>query len=497
MQHLSAHMSYVLPGDGIRLLNFKEKIMRFRSQKTRADAQHLTPAVVVGGSLNALGVVRSLSAGAMPIYLLDTTRACAAAWSRYCRFVSIPALEGKALIEALIALADELACRPVLILTSDQCVDTVSAHRQELESLYHISLPSDQMVRALADKTLFQSLAERAGFEVPRAVCVTSAADLERIAELQPPLIIKPGDKTLVLRGLADRILRADTVSEAREACAQMLMNVPAIIVQEWIDGPDSDLLFTLFACDSGGQVLGVFHGRKLVCDPPAVGTTAICCAAPEMAAELLTPTQNFISQVSYRGLGSLEFKRDRQRNRLAIIEPTVGRTDWQSEIATLCGVNLPLSLYRAELALSATAHQPAAAVAWRSSAGYRTDVAPRLAPWTVFSAYPIRCRLVTTICTSAGLCASGVSSSASSQTPLRFATRGHDLGRGNYDRWRRSVRPVHRSASARTAQVVRAVRYAAGELAHVHAGRDGSQVRAVCIQSLGSTASLHPAALL
>jgi D-aspartate ligase len=335
----------------------------------------VTPAVVVGGSLNALGVVRSLSAGAMPIYLLDTTRACAAAWSRHCHFVRIAALDGKPLVEALVALAGKLGCRPVLILTSDQCVDTVSAHRPELDSLYHISLPADEMVRALADKTLFQGLAERAGFEVPRAVCIANAADLARIASLQPPLIIKPGDKTLVLRGLADRILRADTVTEAQAACAQMLTKVPAIIVQEWIDGPDSDLLFTLFACDGSGRLLGMFHGRKLVVDPPAVGTTAICCAAPEMAEELLAPTQNFIAQVSYRGLGSLEFKRDRQRNRLAIIEPTVGRTDWQSEIATLCGVNLPLGLYRAELGLPPIAAPRPEATAWRSSAGYRADV--------------------------------------------------------------------------------------------------------------------------
>ena len=295
------------------LLHSKEK-QCVPLAKARADVLRLIPAVVVGGSLNALGVVRSLAARGMPIYVLDTTRACAAGWSRYCRFVPIPALDGKALIESLIGLAARLACRPVLVLTSDQCVDTVSAHRHELESLYHFSLPTDQMVRALADKTLFQSLAERAGFEVPRAVCITNAADLERIAVLQPPLIIKPGDKTLVLRGLAERILRAETVSEAQHACAQMLVHVPAIIVQEWIDGPDSDLLFTLFACDRYGNLLGMFHGRKLVCDPPAVGTTAICCGAPEMAAELLAPTQNFIAQVGYRGLGSLEFKQDRQR---------------------------------------------------------------------------------------------------------------------------------------------------------------------------------------
>jgi D-aspartate ligase len=351
--------------------------MRLPSQKPNADAQHRIPAVVAGGSLNALGVVRSLSAGHMPIYLLDTTRECAAGWSRYCHFVPTPALDGPGLVKTLIDLAGRLGCRPVLILTSDQCVDTVSAHRGELESLYHFSLPSDAMVRALADKTLFQSLAERERFEVPRAVCVSNAADLERLANLQPPLIIKPGDKTLVLRGLADRVLRADTVAEARAACVRMLQHAPGIIVQEWVDGPDSDLLFTLFACDAAGKPLGMFHGRKLVVDPPAVGTTAICRAAPEVAAELQPLAERFIARVGYRGLGSLEFKRDRLRNRLVIIEPTVGRTDWQSEVATLCGVNLPLRLYQAELGLPLSTAVTAARITWRSSAGYRTPLDP------------------------------------------------------------------------------------------------------------------------
>jgi D-aspartate ligase len=359
------------------MIDCKENSMRLPNQKPKADAQHRTPAVVAGGSLNALGVVRSLSAGHMPIYLLDTTRECAAGWSRHCRFVATPALDGMALVNTLVDLAKKLACRPVLILTSDQCVDAVSAHRRELEPLYHFSMPAEAMVRALADKTLFQSLAEREHFEVPRAVCIGSASDLERIANLQPPLIIKPGDKTLVLRGLADRVLRADTVAEARAACERMLEHAPGIIVQEWIDGPDSDLLFTLFACDGAGKPLGMFHGRKLVVDPPEVGTTAICRPAPEVAAELQPLAEKFIARVGYRGLGSLEFKRDRLRNRLVIIEPTVGRTDWQSEVATLCGVNLPLRLYLSELGLPQSATVAATRVAWRSSAGYRTGLGP------------------------------------------------------------------------------------------------------------------------
>jgi predicted ATP-grasp superfamily ATP-dependent carboligase len=56
--------------------------------------------------------------------------------------------------------------------------------------------------------------------------------------------------------------------------------------------------------------------------------------------------TRHFIEQVRYEGIGGLEFKRDRRAGRIVIVEPTVGRTDWQSEIATLCGINIPLTVY-------------------------------------------------------------------------------------------------------------------------------------------------------
>jgi D-aspartate ligase len=331
------------------------------------------PAVVVGGTLNSLGVVRSLSQGRMPIYVLETTRRCAAGWSRYCHFVHTPSLEGHGLIESLIDLATQLECRPVLILTSDQSVNTVSADRDRIAPLYRISLPTVEMVSALADKTLFQALAEREKFAVPRAVALADPADLTQLQNLIPPLIVKPADKTLVLKGIAERAVRADTLLEARVLSARMLACAPRIIVQEWIDGPDTEIFFVLFSCDRHGGVIGLFPGRKLACSPPAVGSTAICVAAPEVADELYAQTLQFISRVAYRGLGSLEFKRDSRTGRFLIVEPTVGRTDWQEEIATLCGVNLPLSTYRAELEQAMPANTGSfKRVSWRSTLEYR-----------------------------------------------------------------------------------------------------------------------------
>jgi D-aspartate ligase len=327
------------------------------------------PAVVVGGSLNALGVTRSLSAAGVPVVVLDTTRQCPAAWSRHSTFVRVPGLWGTDLIDALVRLASNLAYRPVLILTRDESVLAISAARQQIEPLYRIDLPSTATVDALADKAEFHALAIREGLPVPRSLTVRGDTDLDQLSELEPPIVLKPADKTLVLAGLVERTVRADSVTQARAAAAQMLSCAPSIIAQEWVDGPDTEILFTLFACDGNGNFRGIFPGRKLVCSPPAVGSTALCVAAPEVAQELCIHTRRFAERVNYRGLGSLEFKRDSRSKELFIIEPTVGRTDWQEEIATLCGVNLPLLAYQGALGEPAprVSNVSFAPFAWRS----------------------------------------------------------------------------------------------------------------------------------
>ncbi len=330
--------------------------------------------VLVEGTLNNLGVVRSLSIGRMPIYVLETTRNCAAGWSRFCTFVRVPGLKGNDLIDSLVALGTKLGDRPVLLLGGDQSVETVSTHRDKIEPLYRVSLPSAEMVCTLADKSSFQALAEREGFPVPRAVTVTTKAELQLLQSLLPPLIIKPADKTLVIRGMVERAVRANTLAEAQTTVARMLKGAPRIIIQEWIDGPDNEIYFTLFSCDHHGKMIGVFTGRKLVCSPPEIGNTAICMAAPQAADELRALALQFVARVGYRGLGSLEFKRDSRTGRFILIEPTVGRTDWQEEIATLCGVNLPLLTYWAELGRPAVVNAGTVTpVAWRSSIAHRS----------------------------------------------------------------------------------------------------------------------------
>jgi D-aspartate ligase len=351
---------------------------------------HPVPAVVVGGTLNSLGVVRSLSQARIPVLVLEATRRCPAAWSRHCTFVRVPSFERKTLVGTLVRLAADLRCRPVLILTSDESVLAVSADRSQIEPLYRIDLPAPTMVDRLADKTGFHALAVQEGFAVPCSRTVSCEPDLDSIGELQPPIVIKPADKTLVLAGIVERAVRADTIAQARSAAARMLAQAPSLIVQEWVEGPDTDIFFTLFSCDRNGGLIGIFPGRKLVCSPPAVGSTAVCVAAPEVAEELYRHTRHFIDRVGYRGLGSLEFKRDSRSGRLLIIEPTVGRTDWQEEIAALCGVNLPLLTYRAVTGTAAPLIDSviSARYAWRSERRFSVPTRPATLGMRVVDGY-------------------------------------------------------------------------------------------------------------
>jgi predicted ATP-grasp superfamily ATP-dependent carboligase/thioredoxin reductase len=330
------------------------------------------PAVIVGGSLNALGVVRSLSHAGVPVVVVETTRECPVAWSRHCRFIRTPSVHGEGLVSCLLSLAETLACRPVLLLTRDDSVATVSACRDRLSSAFHIDLPSAETVTTLANKAEFHVIASELGIPVPHGLVVRGEADLENIARLQPPLVIKPADPAKVLAGEIERIALAGSIAEARDVAVRLLTRASPLIIQQWVEGVDSDIYFTLFACNARSGLIGIFTGRKVVCSPPRIGSTAACVAAPEAAETLGRETLRIIEQFAYRGLGSIEFKRDQCSGRFFVIEPTVGRTDWQEEIATLCGMNLPMLAYRTALGQAAYAEPQGESgrIVWRESIG-------------------------------------------------------------------------------------------------------------------------------
>jgi hypothetical protein len=138
----------------------------------------------------------------------------------------------------------------------------------------------------------------------------------------------------------------------AREWAITMLDTAAGIAAQEWIEGPDSNIYFTLFYRGKGGKVIGMFTGRNMLSSARGVGSTAILVAAPE-AREALEPlTLASVERAGFDGMGSAEYKWDDNHRRFVIVETTAGRTDWQEEIAALSRVNILVAAFRHEVGL-------------------------------------------------------------------------------------------------------------------------------------------------
>ncbi len=274
-------------------------------------------AVVAGAELNGLGVVRSLARGGVPTIVLDTTYGRAAMWSRFARPVIVEELYGRKLVDGLLALQRGLDHRPALLLADEMVVHTVSMHREELKRAYQFQLPSPDTVKVLDNKARFHEFAERHGLPVPRSIVVSRVSDLEKLGDLRFPVIVKPADKRLVYLRRTQRLHMPADIEEARELCRTLLQTVGEFVVQEWIDGPVSNIYFCLFYRGDDRARTIFFSGRKILSHPPTAGSTALCIAAPEVAGQLEPFTAAFIERCDYRGLGSLEFKWDEARRHI------------------------------------------------------------------------------------------------------------------------------------------------------------------------------------
>lgn len=328
-----------------------------------------TPAVILGAGINGLGVARSLARVGVPAWLVDADPRRFEMRTRTARPLAIASMQGPALIDELVRLGTSrfAGIRPVLLLTQEESVKLVSRERERLSPLYRFTLPAKELLEILLHKHGFQGLAEQFGCPIPSLVRIGSASELPALENLRYPVVVKPGERDDGYGRQFKKAYRVETAADAMDLVGRILPVMPDVVVQEWIEGPDSSIYFCLQYIDARAEVTASFTGHKVRSWPPHVGGTASCAPAPEAHAELSALTTKFFRDAGATGMAAMEYKRDARTGAFRMVEPTVGRTDYQAEVATLNGVNLPHATYCGALGLSFPAPRPASkSFAWR-----------------------------------------------------------------------------------------------------------------------------------
>ncbi|MBC7404202.1 MAG: FAD-dependent oxidoreductase [Cytophaga sp.] len=311
------------------------------------------PALILGGGVNALGIVRSLGKQDVPLIVMDTDAKSPAMRSRYGRKLLVSTLEGDELIKQLLALARQFTGTLILFVTEEKTVRTVSECREQLKAFFKIRLPQHERLMQLMHKQGFQELAEAISAPIPKTVRLQHPDDLVHAEILSFPCVLKPSEKNYQYGARFKKAYKILSMDELKKWYLEIYPVMADMVVQEWIEGADSDIYFCLQYIGKDGEVVASFPGRKIRSWPIKIGGTASCTAAWEHEKELTATTQAFFNQVGFTGMGSMEYKRDERDGKFHMIEPTVARTDFQEEVATINGVNIPLAAYQYECGLT------------------------------------------------------------------------------------------------------------------------------------------------
>lgn len=296
--------------------------------------------VVVGACAHSLAMIRGLARNGIRVVALESNRTQPGTHSRYAHMYYAADTNSDGLIGALIELHGKLrpASPPVLMLTNDRMVKTVASHWPRLAGLYRLSWAAHTDATAsLLLKSNIEAASRAAGLNYPASHTLNRVEDASSVAAgLNFPLIVKP---VAPLSGF--KVLRANNQAELEQIVQRFATDLP-FVVQEWIDGSDSDLFFAaLYLRD--GKLLARYEGQKLLSSPPAMGHTV--AAQSTNNDEIHAIASRFFAPFNMSGPMSLELKRGPD-GRYWIIEPTVGRTDFWIDCCIANGVNLSLLEY-------------------------------------------------------------------------------------------------------------------------------------------------------
>jgi predicted ATP-grasp superfamily ATP-dependent carboligase len=304
-------------------------------------------ALIIGLGLNGLGIVRALAEHDVPMIKVDSNARRPGMLSRYGQSHLVESLKNISLIDELQDLLKQLAIPPVLFVTEEAPLKLISENRDRLLPLCEILLPQHEVLEQLMSKEGIDTISARCGFAKPKTVHLQTLADTDTLDDLRFPCILKPGRKSHEYGLRFKKGYKVASLEEVKPLVNEIIPVLPDLVMQEWIEGQDTDIYFTIVFIGKNNELVSSFTGRKLRSWPIPVGGTASCAPADDYHEHLVKLTCDFFKAAEFKGLGGVEFKRDPRDGEFYLIEPTVSRTDFQHEITVINGINMPYVIYK------------------------------------------------------------------------------------------------------------------------------------------------------
>jgi len=309
--------------------------------------EYKNPAVVIGGGVNGLGIIRNLGRNGIHVYCVVDKKS-EAVYSKYCkRYFIFPGIgnDPHRLKVFLTQFKRQIGCKPVLFPTSDISVLNV-AHLNSEKGEFLASLSKEEVLETLVKKRKFySSLITK---NVPHPVTLfLNPENLENVnRSLSFPVFVKPSISQIFAKKFGKKGFVAKSEEELRQYLLLMKKYKIDVVVQEIVSGPATNHYFIDGYFDKNSNPVALFARRRLRMWPLSFGNSTVCVSVPiSEVADMKETIVKYLTSISYHGIFSAEFKRDPRDNIGKLLEVNA-RSWWYNTFPSACGVNIILMAY-------------------------------------------------------------------------------------------------------------------------------------------------------
>jgi len=309
--------------------------------------KNLSKALVLSLSATGIAVARALTKHDVKIYGVDHQFAVGA----FSKFIHKPFFGYKVnldceFLENLIKFSNMQDLKPVLFAADDKFIEFISMNYDVLKNYYIIQKSLHPNVSKLfLDKKNFYELCKKCDVSYPKTIYLSGNESVEYIVDqIRFPLILKPYLIHKLKRRLhGKKVIFVKDVKELEGILVNWRDCLKYMLIQEVIEGEESDIWIFKGYFDENGKLLDSFTGRKIRQYPPVFGSACLAESAAndtiaQMSIELLT-------RLGFQGLCGTEFKFDRRDNEYKMIEINIRPQLWD-DLMRISSRNLILTAY-------------------------------------------------------------------------------------------------------------------------------------------------------
>lgn len=306
----------------------------------------VTGVIVLGGHVQAYGIVKVFGENKIPVVVIDTTKINISRHSKYCKKSYECSYEK--LTELLLNFGKETKYKDWLIFpTDDYYVRILSINKNELNKYFKVTVDEWNVISLFFNKRNSYPIAESAGVPIPKTLYPKDIEELEvNSGNLSYPCIIKPAIMLDFYRYFKKKVFVCNNFGEllSNYKKSLIILKPEEILIQEVIPG-NSENQYSVGIFYDRDKSYNYLVGRRKRQHPINFGNATTFAETVEIP-ELVEFAHKILSKANFWGLCEVEFKYDERDCKYKFLEVNPRTWKWHL-ISEVADIPFLMSIYK------------------------------------------------------------------------------------------------------------------------------------------------------